>query len=308
MRLILALLAAFAAAAVSPAAAQAQAQTRTLSLDHDGLTRRAILDAAPGVQDAPVLVILHGGIAGPEWMRRRARVGLAREGWAVLYPYAIDDWNDGRLDRRGRRYDDADDLGFLRALIARLDEAGIADPSRVFFAGPSLGGTMVLRILCEAPELGAGYAVAISSFPEGEACRDEDTPRPVLLLHGTADRIMPPEGGRVGGGSLFVKDRGRVRPVAETAARLADRNGCEGFDERAIPDRVTSDESTAALREYQGCEQPFLHYVVEGAGHTWPGSGQLRLGGSLIGMTNQDFSATRVVERFFKALAATPEG
>jgi len=303
MRLMLALLAALTAL---PAAAL---ESRTVTLEHDGLTRRAILDAAPDAKDAPVLVVLHGGIAGPEWMRRRARVSLAREGWAVLYPYAIDDWNDGRLDRRGRPYDDADDLGFLRALIGALDEAGIADPERVFFAGPSLGGTMVLRILCEAPELGAGYAVAISSFPEGEDCRDEATPRPVMLLHGTADRIMPPEGGRVGGGSLFVKDRGRVRPVAETAERLATRNRCEGFETRDVPNRVLDDESTAVVREYRGCAEPFLHYVVEGAGHTWPGSGQLRLGGSLIGMTNQDFSATRVVERFFKALAsAQPQG
>ncbi|MEM6439320.1 MAG: hypothetical protein AAF763_06465 [Pseudomonadota bacterium] len=285
------------------AAPAAAVETRTLRLLHDGMERRAILDARAGLQDAPVLVVLHGGIAGPEWMRRRARVGLAREGWAVLWPFAVDDWNDGRLDRRGRPYDSADDVGFLRALVARLETAGIADRDRVYFAGPSLGGTMVLRMLCDAPDLVAGAAVAISSFAEGEPCAD-GPPRPVLYMHGTADEIMPPEGGWIGGNSIFVKDRGRVRPVEETLSRLAARNGCEGFAARALPDRAASDGSTVELREYRGCEAPLMHYVVEGGGHTWPGSGELRLGAALVGRTNQDLSATAAVERFFKSLAA----
>ena len=297
MRLLLALcLAAVASAAQA-------VETRTLRLQHDGMERRAILDARAGLRDAPVLVVLHGGIAGPEWMRRRARVGLAREGWAVLWPFAIDDWNDGRLDRRGRPYDAADDVGFLRAMVDGLAEAGIADPSRVYFAGPSLGGTMVLKMLCEAPDLVAGAAVAISSFAEGEPCAD-GPPRPILYVHGTADEIMPPEGGAVGGNSIFVKDRGRVRPVEETLNRLSARNGCEGYAARALPDRSSDDGSTVELREYRGCEAPLMHYVVEGGGHTWPGSGELRLGTALVGRTNQDFSATAAVERFFKALAA----
>ncbi|MEM1314316.1 MAG: hypothetical protein AAGI51_07175 [Pseudomonadota bacterium] len=305
MRSLLALAAALGLTLLATAAQSVE--MRTLRIEHDGRERRAILDARSDLRAAPVLIVLHGGIAGPEWMRRRARVSLARQGWAVLYPFAIDDWNDGRLDRRGRPYDDADDVGFLRALVARLVEAGVADSRRVFFAGPSLGGTMVLRMLCEAPDLVAGAAVAISSFADGKDCAD-GPPRPILYVHGTEDGIMPPEGGRIGGDSIFVRDRGRVRPVDETLQRLAFRNRCEGYRARPLPDRISTDGSTVELREYQGCAAPLVHYVVKGGGHTWPGSGEFRMGASLVGRTNQDFSATAAVERFFKALSARDGG
>ncbi|MEL7174474.1 MAG: hypothetical protein AAFN05_16090, partial [Pseudomonadota bacterium] len=40
-------------------------ESRVISFEHDGETRAAILDAAPGLRDAPMLVALHGGLAGP---------------------------------------------------------------------------------------------------------------------------------------------------------------------------------------------------------------------------------------------------
>ena len=282
-------------------------ETRVLTMVFDGVERQALMDAQRDARGAPVLVVLHGGIAGPRTVRRRAEVGLAREGWVVLWPSAVDDWNDGRKDRSGRPYDTADDIGFLRRLIAELARDGVADPGRVYFAGPSIGGVMVLRLLCEAPDLVAGAAVAIASMPDGGDCR-AGPPRPVVYIHSTDDDIMPPDGGRIGGSSPFVRDRGRVEPVAETMARLADRNGCAGVAEMRLPDRVSDDGSTVLLREYQGCAEPLIHYVVEGGGHTWPGSRRWGLGRALIGETNQDISATQVVEEFFKRLDAERGG
>lgn len=296
MRLI-----AFVAALLAAAPAAAW-ETRRLTLEHDGRSRSAILDAAPGLQDAPLLIALHGGIGGASMVRRRAAVSLPARGWAVLWPEAVADWSDGRRDRAGRPYDDEDDVGFLRALVARLTAEGMVDPSRVFVAGPSIGGMMTLRMVCEAPDLVAGAAVAIAAMPEGLDCPD-GPPAPMLLLHADADRIVPPEGGRIGGDSLLVRDRGRVRPVAETVALFARRNGCEGYVETAIPDRDPTDGSTAVRRDYEGCAAPLVHYVVAGGGHTWPGSRPFRMGAALIGATNQDFSATAALESFFEALA-----
>jgi polyhydroxybutyrate depolymerase len=296
-------LAAILALAVALLAAPAAAvETRRLALEHDGVERVALMDAPADAAGAPALVVLHGGIGGADWMRRRAGVGLAREGWVVLWPSAVDDWNDGRLDARGRPYAETDDVGFLRRLIEGLAEAGVVDPSRTFFAGPSLGGTMTLRMLCDAPDLVAGAAVAISSLPVGLDCA-EGPPRPVALLHGTEDGIMPPEGGTIGGDSLFVRDRGRVRPVAETVALLAERNGCDGVSETPLPDLAPDDGSTVLRRDHVGCRAPLVHYVVEGGGHTWPGSATPGLAETLLGATNRDFSATRAFEAFFREAA-----
>ncbi len=278
-------------------------ETRRLTLVHDGIEREAIMDAEPGLRDAPVLVALHGGLAGPYTIRRRARVTLAREGWVVLWPSALDDWNDGRVDSDGEPFDTADDIGFLRRLIAALAADGTIDPERVYFAGPSIGGMMVLRLLCEAPDLVAGAAVAIASFPWGAECR-EGPPRPVLYIHGTEDSIVPPGGGRIGGWNPLIRERGWVEPVEDTLALLAERNRCDGYEARRLPDRAPDDGSTVVLREYEGCAAPLVHYVVEGGGHTWPGSSPSRLGRRFVGETNRDFSATRAVERFFQELAA----
>ncbi|MEM8793738.1 MAG: hypothetical protein AAGE80_19140, partial [Pseudomonadota bacterium] len=54
-------------------------------------------------------------------------------------------------------------------------------------------------------------------------------------------------------------------------------------------------------RSYEGCDAPLEHFIIDGGGHTWPGAGRSRLG-RVVGATNQDISATRVVEDFFKRL------
>ena len=297
MRLI-ALLAALLAA--TPAAAW---ETRRLTLEHDGRTRGAILDAARDLRDAPLLIALHGGIGGAGMIRRRAEVSLPARGWAVVWPEAVDDWADGRRDRAGRPYGEEDDVGFLRALAEGLAAEGMVDLSRVYVAGPSIGGMMTLRMVCEAPDFVAGAAVAIAALPVGLDCPDAP-PVPLLLMHSTADQIVPPQGGRIGSDSILVRDRGRVGPIDETAAFFAWRNRCDGYVEAAIPDRDPTDGSTAVRRDYADCAAPLIHYVVEGAGHTWPGSRPFRMGAALIGATNQDFSATAALEDFFEGLAA----
>jgi polyhydroxybutyrate depolymerase len=274
-----------------------------LSVVHDGVTRTAIVDAAPGLQDAPLLIVLHGGIGRAAMVRRRARIGLAAQGWAVAFPEALDDWSDGRTWPWGGRISDVDDVGFLRTLVTDLAARGTVDPERVFIAGPSIGGMMTLRVLCEAPELAAGFIVAIAALPRGYDCPPGE-PRPVMVLHGTADTIVPPEGGRIGGSSILIRERGSVQSIDATMALLAERNACGGFTEAALPDTDPSDGTTTVRRRYEGCDAPLEHLVVEGGGHTWPGDRPFRMGQSLVGATSQDFSATRAVERFVRDLDA----
>lgn len=279
-------------------------ETKRLTFVHDGLERTALVDMPRDALDAPVLMALHGGLAGPLTIRRKAQVSLAHDGWIVVWPSAVGDWNDGRRDWRGRPHDTADDIGFLRRLVAMLVEEGSADPDRVYVAGPSIGGMMALRLLCDAPDLVDGIAVAIASFPADFECADGPA-RPILFIHGTEDPLVPPAGGRIGGWNPLIRERGAVMPVEQTLETLARRNGCNGFAVTGLPDTAADDGSTVTMRAYQGCAAPLVHYVVWGGGHTWPGAAPSGLGERIVGATNRDFSATEFVEAFFRGLAGT---
>lgn len=270
MRLILAAL--LIAATVLPAAAQ---QT----FEHDGEARRYYLEPPRGARPAPALIVLHGGVRVPSRMRRITEFTLHEKGWAEVYPVA-----------KGRRWR-PEDLGFLRALLNALAAEGLVDPARIYFAGASDGGALVLRILCAAPELAAGAAVVSASLPADADCTD-GPPVPSLLIHGTADPVLPFQGGETNGT--------RVLSARETAARLARRNGCGAFDAIPITDHYPGDGTRVTLNSYRGCTEPLRHYIVEGGGHTWPGNRVSRRVEQRLGTTSRDISATFEIEAFFR--------
>jgi polyhydroxybutyrate depolymerase len=138
------------------APAQAEPCTRTLRagdsvvrLRHDGLTRSARVHAPRGVsrtRPLPVVLVLHFA-GGPA----RAMEGLTRftpladrERFVAVYPEAA-----------GRRHfwtlassapSKPDDVGFLTALLDRLERDACTDPDRVYATGVSNGGGMAVRL------------------------------------------------------------------------------------------------------------------------------------------------------------------
>jgi polyhydroxybutyrate depolymerase len=290
MRLILAALVVLAAL---PAAAQ---QT----IEYGGELRQYYIEPPRGPRPAPAIIVLHGGAGAPSRLRRITRFTLHEKGWAEIYPVGLDrGWNDGRRDADGKLLHSADDLGFLRALIGKLSAEGLIDPARVFLAGISNGGGMALRLICEAPGLAAGAAVVAMSLPEDLACA-EGPPVPLMLIHGTADPLVPFGGGPV---RVLGSERGRVLSARETAARLARRNGCGAFEEIEITDHYPDDGTRVRLHVYRGCTAPLRHYIVEGGGHSWPGNYDRRWVEAFLGQTSRDISATFEIEEFFTGLA-----
>jgi polyhydroxybutyrate depolymerase len=295
------LLAAFVLIA-APAFAAAY-ETRTITVTHDGVTRPALIDAAPGLHDAPAMIVLAGGLASASKVRRVAGVTLAERGWVVIWPDADVEWNDGRTGENGAPLAAQDDVGYFRKLIATLAQDGTIDPRRVFFAGPSIGGGMVLRLICDAPDLVAGAAVALANLPDALGCPD-GPPAPLMFFHGSADHVVPFGGGVVGGDSIFLRNRGRVRSAADTLAFFAARNRCDGFTETALPDTNPTDGTTAVRRDYQGCAAPLTQYIGKGAGHNWPGLPVSEKTRFITGRASQDYSATEAIERLFESVAA----
>ena len=74
----------------------------------------------------------------------------------VMYPQGIDKhWNDGRVIGHESM---ADDIGFMKAMLAEVAAQGVIDPKRVYAAGISNGGFMVQHMACVMPDALAGIA------------------------------------------------------------------------------------------------------------------------------------------------------
>lgn len=278
----------------------AVAEEQTLEIEHDGEMRRAEIvtpEHRSSGDPAPAILVLHGGGGSPRRVKRYTRHRLADRGWVEIYPSGLDrQWNDGRVGADGKPLRTADDVGFLGKLINSLAADGLIDRNRVYVSGVSNGGMMAMRLACDAPDLAAGAAIIIASWPVGLDCAASN-PLPAMFLHGTEDQLI-----RYGGGCIVSqkdKDRGSVLSAGKTLEIWAARNRCNGMNETATPDVDPEDGTRVNLRVYSGCAAPLSHYIVEGGGHTWPGRPDRWLMRTFLGRTSQDLDLTAEIERFF---------
>lgn len=276
------------------------------TVQHNGIEREYHLfvpdSAAPG---APLVLALHGGGGLGRKMDGYTRRGISREaaerGWVVAFPQGTErGWDDGRklVTEKDKRRAGVDDVGFLLALIDELAEAGTADPQRVVVTGISNGGFMSYRLGVEAPHRIAAIAPVIANHATVLEDRDPGLPLSVLVMNGTADPLVPYEGGEV---TLFEQKRGHILSTDETIAWWAASAGCGAPEpERAVPDRDPEDGTTVFIQRTTDCDgsAEMVRVRVQGGGHTWPrGSGVL--GEGLVGPVSQDIDGAAVIFRFF---------
>jgi polyhydroxybutyrate depolymerase len=240
---------------------------RWLELDWEGQRRRALLQGRAGSAPVPLIVALHG-TGGTSRLMAKITGLSGRAPGLVLYPAALGEpgsedpargaaWNAGP-GLGNPAFPDADDVGFLRALIARVREEALVDAARIHLAGLSNGGRMAYRLALEAADLFASMAVVAGSW-DGSG----PTPsRPVstLIFHGTADHHIPYEGG------LGAKGRRIVHQSApETAFAWAKVMGCAPKIHRSVAGPHHLDLARGA----DGTEVGL--WTVQGQGHAWPG-------------------------------------
>lgn len=280
-----------------------EVQSRTLE---QGSARRDYLFFEPAATAAPsagrpLVVALHGGGGTAAQMMAFSRFNLiaAREGFAVAYPQGTNRrWNDGRVFR-GRGETDADDVAFIRAMVADIAAKGTPlDRRRIFAAGISNGGFMSFRLACDAADLFAAVAPVTATMPAdlGPRCAPS-APVGVLVINGTADPLVPYAGGHV---RAMFSLRGEIWPTDRTIAFWAKRNGCAGAPNvRALPDRDPGDGSRVIDIDHARCAVARVRLLrVEGGGHTWPGGTQY-LPAAWIGTVNRDIDASETIWRFF---------
>jgi polyhydroxybutyrate depolymerase len=253
---------------------------------------------------APLLVVLHGGGGGGAGMEALTERGFNRRadetGVLVVYPDGVDHgWNDGRHDLKTRAVrESVDDVGFLRELVAALERRYPVDHGRVFVTGISNGGMMTLRLACDATDVFAGFVAVAASLGEDTAggCQPA-VARPVALIDGTEDPLVPFIGGEV---RVLGAHRGRVVGAEATFAAFRGFAGCTGVEAEPALDRITDDGTVLVVRRGIGCRggTRVVLYEVQGGGHAWPGG--LRYAREwLIGRVSRELDATDETWRFF---------
>lgn len=250
---------------------------------HGDRARGFILDVPQGLQTpAPTVFVLHGGGGTAERIRRATLLHEtgAREGFVTVYPQGLaNQWNDARsspvvVSKQGGT--GADDVGFLRALVAHLVAAGVTDPGQVHVTGLSNGGMMTFRLACEAADVFAAFVPVIANLPEPAEhdCRPS-RPVPMMVMNGTVDRLILWDGGPVAG--MFPGDRGRTLSTARTMAVFAALNGCADDSRTRIGNPGTDPVVMLIIHSYSGCtdDADLRLYAFVGMGHRWPGGNPL---------------------------------
>ena len=115
----------------------------------------------------------------------------------------------------------------------------------------------------------------------------------VLAINGTADPLVPYDGGQV------LKTRGAVLAAPVSVATFATVAGCTAPVTVDEPDVDPSDGATTRRTRYTCPGKLGVELLsIIGGGHTWPGGTQY-LPKVLIGPVSRDFNASERIWQFF---------
>lgn len=253
-----------------------------LRLRHAGVERSALVHV-PASYDAarptPMVVALHGGGGGASHMAKDANYGLITKseeaGFIVVFPNGLSPvrsgllatWNAGRCCGRARDRN-ADDVGFLRAVVAEVGKRQNIDSRRVYAIGMSNGAMMAYRLACEAPDVFRGI-MAVAGTDNTDRC-SPSMPVPVLHVHARNDDRV-----------LFEGGAGRTRRadlVTDFVAVPASIGKWVKLDHAgALPQRVLDVPGAYCDLHPAGPNgAPVQLCVTETGGHSWPGGNKAR--------------------------------
>ena len=176
----------------------------TQSLVHDNLTREYDLyvpSSYDGSEAFPVLLNFHGGTGtSQEQMYIADMRNLAdEEGFLLIYPQAAREsgetnWNTLRSAELSKL--EADDFGFIEALIDSLAANYVVDTSRVYATGYSNGAGFSYALACQLSDKIAAVAPVSGLMPidASEYPCSPTHPTSIMIFNGTQDYERPYSG------------------------------------------------------------------------------------------------------------------
>jgi polyhydroxybutyrate depolymerase len=275
-----------------------------------GSVTRTVTAQLPDNKPAPLVIALHGNTqTGADMMTRTSWPVVARrEHFGVVFPDGLNRaWADFRpnANRAGRAPPDGtDDVAFIVRLIEKYVADGVADPKRIYVTGVSNGGAMTMTLACARADLFAAAASVIMNLTDesARACQPS-RPVPMLMMNGTADPLIPYQGGR--GTSRFAMPG--FWSTEKTFDFWRRANGCEAQEAAVadLDDRDKSDQSTVtriSARCPRGSD--VVLYRINDGGHRMPGGFAdarfPRMVNAFLGPQNRDIDGAETIWGFFR--------
>lgn len=201
--------------------------------------------AFDGTKPVPLIVDLHGlGSSGMSELQNSPYPAVTDpEGVVIAFPDGLKGplgtaWNLGPCCVEG-----ADDIGFVRALVAQVQNSACIDAQRIYAVGVLTGGGMVYDLACRTADIFA--AVAPAAFDLLQEDVDDCVPsRPIteISFRGTDDPRVPYAGGP---SSLVPGMPITFLGARATFQRWATINHCVG---------TASPEDSNGCSTYSGCD------------------------------------------------------
>ena len=246
----------------------------------------------------PLFVLLHGKNLSADNMITISGLNdyADQNEFIALYPQGRNkEWNYLASPRGAK------DIVFIKTLIKKISSDYSVDQKRIYLAGFSNGGFMAQRLICDKDAIFAAFAsVSAPLNRELPAFCPKAQNTSILLIHGTADHILPFDGVVRNGRTLLpsVTTSYEYWLLAMSCSDDITSTNLESIDE----------ETRVVLFESRGCEnnQEVNLYAVVNGGHNWPGHRGF-IPTSIAGKTSRDIDANQVLWEFFKRHSLNPK-
>jgi polyhydroxybutyrate depolymerase len=203
----------------------------TVMIMSGGVQRSALVhvpaSATGGMTRVPLVMDFHGLTGNSNQQRQLSRwvtVGDA-EGFITVFPQGLPSdrpgWNAG-----GCCNTVADDVQFVRDLIAYLHTVACIDPKRIHASGCSNGGAMSYMLACNAADLVASVAPVDFDCVVGGQCSQCNPGRPISVIQfrGTNDSAVPYSGAMPN----FTR-WGTINMCTGAATALTENSSCQTY-------------------------------------------------------------------------------
>ncbi len=260
-----------------------------------GIRRQYLLTSPPTHRGEPVPVVvdLHGLSQGAslEAVTTQFSPKATANGFIAVFPQGTGNpvgWDI----QPGTSGHPNHDIDFMNALLDKLEAQRCVDTSRIYATGLSDGALFTSLLACTMANRFAAFA-PVAGVAVPQPCQPAH-PVPILAFHGTADPILPFNGGTPGTTAPPVNLFGPGYPANVQAWAVKD-----GCDPTPTDAQVTTH---VVLRTYHcppGSAVEF--YIILGGGHAWPGSNI----SAMNGPSTFEINATNLIWNFFRQFHLT---